>query len=88
MNNSFSPEQISRTENLDANLILRQHKLDLMARFMEIIPGNPKTNRKEIAKELGYSSFTLQRYRQDIKVQSLFKSKNSKGRQRTSKDIK
>ena len=35
MNNTFSLEQISKTGNLDANLILRQYKLDLMSRFME-----------------------------------------------------
>ena len=36
MNNLFSLKQISRTGNIDANSILRQHKLDLMARFVEI----------------------------------------------------
>ena len=70
MNNTFSLEQISRTGNLDANLILLQHKLDLMARFMEMKSVNPKIKRKEIARELGYSSSTLQRYGQDIKKQS------------------
>ena len=33
MNNSFSLQQISRTSNLDANLISRQHKQNLMADF-------------------------------------------------------
>ena len=50
MNNIFSPEQPARTVNLDANLNLRQHKLDLMAPFKEIISINPKMNQKEIAK--------------------------------------
>ena len=67
MNNTFSLEQISRTGNLDANLVLRQHKLDLMTRFVENNSINPKLKQKEIAKELGYSSSTLQRYRNDIK---------------------
>ena len=61
MNNTFSLEQMSRTGNLDANLILRQHTLDLMARFMEIKSINPKLKEKEIGKELRYSSSTLQR---------------------------
>ena len=36
MNNSFSLQQISKTGNLESNLITRQYKLNLMARFMEI----------------------------------------------------
>ena len=71
MNNTFSLEQKSRTGNLDAILIIRQHKLDLMARFMEIKSNNPKMKQKEIAKEIGYSTSTLQRDWQDIKLQSL-----------------
>ena len=47
MNNIFSLEQISKTGNLDANLILRQYKLDLMSRFMEMKSNNPKLTQKE-----------------------------------------
>ena len=50
-NKTFSLEQKSRTGKLVANLILRQHKLDLRARFMEIKTYNPKMKQKEIAKE-------------------------------------
>ena len=42
----------------------------------------------EIAKELGYSSSTLQRYRQDIKMQSPYKSNNPIKRQMTSEGLK
>ena len=70
MDNTFSLEQISRTGNVDAKLILRQHKLDLMARVVEIKSINPRMKQKGIAKELGCSSSTLQRYRNDIKIQS------------------
>ena len=35
MNNTFSLEQISRTGNLDANFLLRQQRLDLMARLLK-----------------------------------------------------
>ena len=42
MKNTFCLEQISKTGNLDANLISRQNKLDLMARFMEIKSVNPR----------------------------------------------
>ena len=47
-----------------------------MARFKEIKSLNPKTEQKEIAKELVYSGFTLQPYRQDMKMQSPHTSKN------------
>ena len=34
MNNTFSLQQISQTGILDSNLITRQDKLNIMARFM------------------------------------------------------
>ena len=88
MNNTFSVEQMSRTGSLDANLILRQHKLDLMSRIMEIKSTTPKIKQKKISKELGFSSATLQRYRCDIKMQSLYKSNNPKKTPKTSNDLK
>ena len=88
MNNTFSLEKISRTVNLDANLIPRQQNLDLIARFMESKSINPKMKRKEIAKELGYSSSILQRHRNDIKMQSPYKSNNPTSPQKASSDLK
>ena len=73
MNNTFSLEQISKTGNLDANLILRQYKLDIMARFMETKSNNPKLTQKQIAKSLGYSDSTVKRYRNDIKMASPYR---------------
>ena len=49
MNNTFSLQQISRTGNLDSNLISRQYKLNLMADFMRIKHKNPKLKQSEIA---------------------------------------
>ena len=63
MNNTSSLEQISKRRILDASLKLRPHKIDLMSRFMEIESLNPKMKQKEIAREIGYSFSTLQRYR-------------------------
>ena len=54
MNTTFSLKQISKTDNLDSNLLLRQYKFDLMARFMEIKSRNPKIIQNEIAKDLGF----------------------------------
>ena len=73
MNNTFSLKQISKTGNLDANLILRQYKLDIMARFMETKSNNPKLTQKQIAKSLGYSDSTVKRYRNDIKMASPYR---------------
>ena len=55
MNNTFSLKQISKTRNIDANLIIREVKSDLMSRFLEIKSINPKLRRKQLAKGLVYS---------------------------------
>ena len=70
MNKNFSLEQISKTGNLDANLISRQYTLDLLARFMEIISVNPRLIQDQITKEIGCPISTLQRYRNDINMLS------------------
>ena len=51
LNITLSLEQTSNTGNLEANLLLQQHILDIMSRFMENKSVNPKiytkTNRKK-----------------------------------------
>ena len=74
MNKTFSLKQRSERGNPDTQLLPRQHKLGLMAQFMETETSNPGVKQKEIAKELGYSNSTLQRYRQDMKMQNPYKS--------------
>ena len=49
MNNSFSLQQLSRTGNLDSNLISRQYKLIKMADFMRMKYESPKMKQSEIA---------------------------------------
>ena len=73
MNNNFSLQQIQKTSNLDANLISRQYKLNLMADFMKLKDENPRMRQSEIANQLGMSSSTLQRYRNDIKMLSPYR---------------
>ena len=60
MNNSFSLQQISRTCNLDSNLISCQYKLNLMADLMRGKYENPIMKQSEIANQLGYLTSTLQ----------------------------
>ena len=86
MNLTFSPEQKSRTRNLDANFLLRQHKLDLMSRFMEI--NNPKLKQKEIARGLGYSGSNLQCYRYDKKCKVHMNETISKNLEMISQNLK
>ena len=73
MNNSFSLQQIQKTSNLDANLISRQYKLNVMADFMKVKYENPRMKQSEIANQLGMSSSTLQRYRNDINMLSPYR---------------
>ena len=73
MNNNFSLQQIQKTSNLDANLISRQYKLNLMADFMRVKNENPRMKQSEIANQLGMSSSTLQRYRNDINMLSPYR---------------
>ena len=81
MNNTFSLEQISKTGNLNSDLIIRQYKLDLMARFMQLKAERPSLKQDQISKELGVSSSTVKRYRNDINMSSPYRSNNS-GRKR------
>ena len=78
MNNTFSLEQISKTGNLNADLILRQYKLDIMARFMQRKSECPRLTQEQISKELGYSSSTVKRYRNDINMRSPYRNNGPK----------
>ena len=73
MNNTFSLQQISRTSNLDANLISRQYKLNLMADFMRVKYENPKFKQSEKANQLSLLTSTLQGYRNDINMLSPYR---------------
>ena len=85
MNNNFSLQQIQRTSNLDANLISRQYKLNLMADFMRVKYENPKMKQSEIANELSMSSSTLQRYRNDINMLSPYRTNPNNVKKRPKK---
>ena len=85
MNNSFSLQQIQNTSNLDVNLISRQYKVNLMADFMKVKYENPKLKQSEIANQLGLSSSTLQRYRNDINKLSPYRIDPNNTNKRTKK---
>ena len=48
MNKKFFLEQIAKTGDLNADLIMRQYKLDRKAKFMGIESINPKRKQSEI----------------------------------------
>ena len=85
MNNSFSQQQIQKTSNLDANLISRQYKLNLMADFMRVKYENSKMKQSEIANQLGMSSSTVQRYRNDINMLSPYRINPNDTKKRSKK---
>ena len=85
MNNSFSLQQIQKTSNLDANLISRQYKLNLMADFMRVKNENPKMKQSDIANHLGMSSSTVQRYRNDINMLSPYRINPNNTKKRSKK---
>ena len=73
MHNSFSSQQIQKTSNLDADLISRQFKLNLMAVFMRLKYENPRLKQSQRANEIRLSTSTLQRYRSDINILSPYR---------------
>ena len=85
MNNSFSLQQIQKTSNLDANLISRQYKLNLMADFMRLKYENPRMKQSQIANEIGLSTSTLQRYRNDINMLSPYRTNPNNTNKRSEK---
>ena len=85
MNNSFSLQQIQKTRNLDANLISRQYKLNLMCDFMRLKYENPRMKQSEIANRLNLSTSTLQRYRNDINMLSPYRIQANNTNKRTKK---
>ena len=85
MNNSFYLQQIQKTSNLDAKLISRQYKLNLMADFMKVKYENPKSKQSQMADQLGLSTSTLQRYRNDINMLSPYRVNPKNNHKRTKK---
>ena len=73
MNKSFSVQQTSKTGNLDSNLISRQYKLNLRAAFMRNKYENPKLKQSALANQSSYSSSTLQRYGNGIRLVSSYR---------------
>ena len=85
MNNSFSLQQIKKTSNLDANLISRQYKVNLMADFMKLKYENPRMKQSQLANQIGLSTSTLQRYINDLNMLSPYRISPNNTDKRTKK---
>ena len=71
--NTPSLSEINKISNMNPNLITKHYKLKLMNDFMNIKYPNPKMTQSEISNQLGMSSSTLQRYRNDINMLSPYR---------------
>ena len=72
-----SLEQIAKTGNLNADLIMRHYKIDKTANFREIKSINSKSKHSETAKELAISTSTLPRYRRETDMLSPYRTLQS-----------
>ena len=71
--------------NLDAYLKSRQYKPDLMADFMRMKFETPKLKQSQIANQLGYSTSTLQRYRNELNMLSTYRIQPNSTNKQTEK---
>ena len=81
MNNTASLNEKSKTANMNPNLLTRHYILKLMNDFMHIKYQNPKMKQSEISNQLGLSSSTVQRYRNDINMLSPYRYQSNNSHQ-------
>ena len=85
MNNIPSLNEINRIANMDPNLLTRHYKLKIMNDFMYMKYQNPKLKQSELANNLNMSPSTIQRYRNDINMQSPYRISPNNVKKRTKK---
>ena len=85
MNNTPSLTEINKTANMNPNLLTKHYKLKLMNDFMHIKYQNPKMKQSEISNQLGLSSSTVQRYRNDINMLSPYRISPNNVKKRSKK---
>ena len=78
MNKRFSYDNMIKSRSIEAGDIIRTFKLDRCCDFMEAKYDNPKLTQKEICNQLGFSDRAIRRYRDDIKMDSPYRSSNNK----------
>ena len=83
--NTSSLSEINKISNMNPNLITKHYKLKLMNDFKNIKYQNPKMTQSEISNQLGMSSSTLQRYRNDINMISPYRINPNNVKKRSKK---
>ena len=78
MNKRFSYDNLIKSRSIEPGDVIRTFKLDRCCDFMEIKYDNPKLTQKEICNQLGFSDRVIRRYRDDIKMDSPYRSSNNK----------
>ena len=67
-----------KSRSIEPTDIIRTFKLDRCCDFMEAKYDNPKLTQKEICNQLGVTDRTIRRYRDDIKMDSPYRTSNNK----------
>ena len=70
---------------MDPNLLTRHYKLKILNDFIYMKYQNPKLKQSELANNLNMSSSTIQRYRNDINMQSPYRINPNNTKKRTKK---
>ena len=78
MNKRFSYDNIIKSRSIEPSDIIRTFKLDRCCDFMEEKYNNPRLTQKEICNQLGFRDRAIRRYRDDIKMDSPYRSSNNK----------
>ena len=74
MNKRFSYDNMLKARSIEPTDIIRTFKLDRCCDFMEEKYNNPKLTQKEICKQLGVTDRTIRRFRDDIKMDSPYRT--------------
>ena len=78
MNITSSLEQITKTRNRGAKIVLREYKLDLISRFILYFSNNQKLTQKQIVQHSGLLDSIIETYRGQTNTTSPYNRKTSK----------
>ena len=87
MNKRFSYDNMIKSRSIEPSDIIRTFKLDRCCDFMEEKYNNPRLTQKEICNQLGFSDRAIRRYRDDIKMDSPYRSSNNKKKKPNQKPV-
>ena len=78
MNKRFSYDNMIKSRSIEPSDIIRTFKLDRCCDFMEEKYNNPRLTQKEICNRLQLSDRTIRRFRNDIIMDSPYRTNNHK----------